>query len=616
MRRLLALIVGFHLLIAGTPAAPLGILTSSDQHSNYWRLIDWIYTVAHTHREFKKKYPDGVFIINIPGDFNGIESQSTQFPEGSNLRTDFGRTGIEVLAFLSHLCDIIKIPGNHDEFDWEEEERGSGNRLFLEHHSELITWINQEGRQHHRVGPFKLLAANLVPGPHGRDLFQPYSDIAMPDGRKVRFVGGILDIFFSKSSYDRSGKLRLIEDVGPLAEMAKKQVDAAVRDGVTDVVFTIHEQIAGERGLKNMARELDAHIARNPHGLDYSRLRTPIIFGAHEHSMKSSRVDGRLFVQSGSKQDAHFVVLNDAFEIIEEEQFGKNEQAAIRAEMEPRRASLHVFEKYALSRVEARLAEISQGLNLAPLGRTERGFPYVKRDFHKGQSTGGHILANILRSYGPDVPVTDVLRSYGAAQDLPLGSMDEIIDDVAFYNSSSNRLETPILPGTTMTYIEVMHLYGFPSRVAVFVVTGWELNELFRSARSAEAARGKYSPQLSSNLRETEGYQLEILRNEKWEPLQPGGQYRLTTDGFLGQNGPGLEVWETILGIKARKQEHSVHPRMTDLIAKNVGRMDFCPDLLREKRFHHLGSLQPDPQAQTIVVPSLLKAPIKPKPKK
>ncbi len=554
MRRLLALMVGFHLLVANSAAVPLGLFIAGDQHSSYQAIPDWLYTLSVTWKQFKQEHPKGVFLLVIPGDFTGANSGTTVFPPGTPLKSDHGRLGYDVLAHLGNMLDIVLVPGNHDQFDWED----NGADLFIEHHSELAHVINENRESPHRLGQFTTLAANIVPGQDGKGLFAPFSDFQLGE-KRVRFVGGVLDVFYDKSNCKRNGTL--IQDVRSMADVAIEQLDQAVKSGVTDLIFVVHEAIEGETGLKAVAKSLKEYMRKNPKGLDYSKVRLPLFVGAHDHQQKTVYEDGIHFIQSGSNFSSTFVVLNGRLGIERIAPYSLLDQQKIASSARGNSSfQFPAFFGLAEESVRRRLDEIREGSMPRRLTDLPAPFLATKHDFTQGINPYGQLLA-------------DVLAEYGASTKEPLGSSNHILANVAFLRSSVNRLEQTI-PAGVFTTEHILKIYPFMDRAASFIVTGRELELLFGAAREAEKARGKYSPQLSSNLREVPDtgpdYKLEVLNETSgWQRVELSGQYRLTVDPFQGRNMAGLPMWQRILGLKPGDKRHTTgHLYMSEILER------------------------------------------------
>ncbi len=560
MRRLVSLILAFHLL-AGIGSANTLLLVSSDQHSYYGRLSDYLITVSRLSQDFLARYPDGKVVLVNNGDLVGKTGKWTTFA-GSDIATDHGKLGLEVLEFLSEYYEIIETLGNHEEFDWSP---GEGQRIFVENRNQHIETISRT-----QAADMRILAANVLPGKWGKGLFAPYSDVYLADGKRLRFIGmTLLDdpenknwTFREKSNYDPDDIFDILEtevffkesgtsdvrirSVSSLA-VAQNQIELAVKEGIDQVVFAIHDNVVRIRELEQSIRAWQK-THPDPKVRD---LKLPLFLGGHEHVPLLMQKDTALFVQAGSNYDLARIELNDAGGVVSSSLYGESVQREIAKQHKT--TSLRPAEQAAFNRVKERTAEIRSAMDMRPVTVT-RGIPEAKRDLKAGRSVLG-------------IQVADMLRSYGQTQRSRFPT--PLKDVVAFFNSSGWRVDSPFPPGPlTREDFHMMAPLGISpgeslsSGAGVYQVSGMELQFLFGSFRKAKELTSRvYSPQISSNLREVgENYTLEHWDGSQWAPLS-NRTFLLVMDDWLARNPLDLAVWDAIL-----KKGHDNRPSINDAL--------------------------------------------------
>jgi 2',3'-cyclic-nucleotide 2'-phosphodiesterase (5'-nucleotidase family) len=567
VQRLLTLIFGYHFILAACFSQIL-ILESSDHHSDYGRMGNWIKTISKVSREFKTRHPDGTVILVVNGDFVGARGTWTRLPQKPGLENDHGRLGYEVLSLLAQDAEIILTPGNHEEFDWAI--RGGsysiGHELFLRHHRDFAAAM-----ENLKERPFRMTAANVVPGADGKELFEPFTDVPLRSGGSVRFVGLLLENFFIKSNYYRvaagstppEGYLDLISDVRPMWPSLHEALVQAQKDRQEFVVVAAHDWVGN---LLNLSHTVSSHSG----DFGIAGVRTPLWLGGHEHERVVNFVDGRHFAQCGSNCDLIQVEM-DADGKVSKVLGISNKQQVANAEYD----GLSSNEALALELVEKRVSAIRAANPDAHrvLANLHYGAPPKSR-FKQGRQDAGTVLSEMLRKWGANIPVR---------MDYPI----PITADIAFYNSSSYRIDDQLEPGATISVKDVEDIHPFEHPVGVFIVSGAEASFLFNSLRKNRLEEGVYSPQLSVNLREVGAAsdkpgQLVIWTGSEWEALNPNAHYRLTMDPWLSSNGYGIHGWETILGGDHAQTHWSSDPRTTNVenVLKSYVKLFECPDLL------------------------------------
>ncbi len=609
------------------------ILNLSDWHAHYGNLPQLIQAISYVSQDFLKENPEGDVVIVVNGDFVGYQGGWTQFVK-PDFPTDHGRLGYEVLALLAYYAHVVMVPGNHDEFDWTMDSAshmgyGEGLRLFKAHRLQFATAME---RIHKR--PFRMAAANIVAGRDGSELFEPYTDVPLKNGKTLRFVGGVLEEFFNKTNYRRwdkvgpapSNYLDIIREVGPLVPAVAAQMEQAGADGLEGVVVAIHDE---NQSLKQVAQAID-QMPR------LKGLKNPLWVGGHNHTPEITLEGGKHFIQGGSHGDFTRIVLGEGFQVESLENFSVAKQAAllanwpahpnvemrsiglnikvgeetevdvpsnprVRLQIIPDTERTHVlgvnrvdrfhletsesfvaglrpYELLALAKAKKEVARIKKGRPDKVLGET-KGFAVTKSLMRAGREELGTLIAEVLVQHGMTV-------------EPPIGSGIVVLGDVAFFNSSSFRKDDPTPPGllTSMTLAEWAPFSNRP--VGVFFLSGAELEGLFFSLRHYFAQRNLYSPQINASVREVFpnktatvreiGERLQMKSSAgRWDDINRSGIYRVTMDPWLANNDYKLPVWDETLKRSESMNAHLAHqPTFISIMEKHASLFG-CDKLLK-----------------------------------
>ena len=191
------------------------IIQSSDQHSSYKKMINFLASIEALYRDFKDKHPQGSVALVINGDFSSRETHS-------KIQGDKGDFGYEILGQLAKKYSVIYTFGNHDAFDWNDSQ------LFLDQMNLL---------KHAGVN---LIVSNVRFFPEHEGLFNSYVDLVLKKGQALRFVGYTLP-------YRKKDALLKFQHKGPKVidrltsiDMAGPLQDANTEQEITAVIMSLH----------------------------------------------------------------------------------------------------------------------------------------------------------------------------------------------------------------------------------------------------------------------------------------------------------------------------------------------------------------------------------------
>lgn len=253
------------------------ILQSSDQHSAYHKIPDFLGSIEILSRQFKEKNPKGRVILIFNGDFSARDSHwSIQVPE------DRGHFGYHVLSRLAEKYSVFYVFGNHDAFDWNDSQ------LFLDQMQNLK-----------RAG-VHLLTANVSVYPEYKGLFAPFVDVPIPSkkGQVLRFAGFTI-------IKDRDKRLNLegpkvLSDIYDINQSLPVIINSANGDPQVEGLIPI---------LHLGARKTEEMISR---WNDKEREKLRVVFSAHDHRQVLIWTKGIYVIDSDSHFKFSSVVLDSS----------------------------------------------------------------------------------------------------------------------------------------------------------------------------------------------------------------------------------------------------------------------------------------------------------------
>ena len=273
------------------------VIQSSDHHSSYGRMSDFLASLEVLSRKFKKDHPKGKIVLFINGDF----SSSNEVSNNDQANFDY-----DILSQLAEKYIIFYVFGNHDSFDWRD-----AHQLFISQMKKL----KQAG--------VHLLATNVSFYSEHQDLFEPFFDISLEKNKKIRFAGFALPKtqqyrFFREQGSDQR-IIRKIEDIPDAIDSLAKEVNQ--QEDIISLVVGMH---LGFRRVKKIVSKLDGEI----------RKKIKVIFAAHDHAQKIFKIDNTQIIDSKDRFNFSKVVLNENGELVFKKFFDEQSQREIMVKMD------------------------------------------------------------------------------------------------------------------------------------------------------------------------------------------------------------------------------------------------------------------------------------------
>ena len=272
------------------------IIQSSDQHSSYHRLPQFLKSIGILSERFKSQYPEGQLVLVINGDFSSYDSYWT--------KEDQGNFGYEILSQLASKYLVFYTFGNHDSFDWENSQ------LFLDQ----MKLLKQAG--------VHLIVANAFFHPEYQNLFTPFVDVPLSQNEVIRFTGFTLP-YSKKSRFTNSeSEPVVITDNLHIEERSLKIIEKADKNPrVNSLVLSMH---VGSKKMKNIVSNLEPE--------DKEKLR--IVFTAHDHRRLLDKSGPTHIINSGSHFDFSMVILDDQGQVVSTEFFDQSSQEEISGQIQ------------------------------------------------------------------------------------------------------------------------------------------------------------------------------------------------------------------------------------------------------------------------------------------
>lgn len=473
--------------------AQVQVIEFSDSHSSYDRLALFLRNFDQITSDYLNSEPSGKIVVIVNGDFAGISSSSDEN----------GWFGVRTLAQLANVASVVYTPGNHDGFDWGVV--GYGNRLM----NRQLEFLKKSG--------VHIVARNYR---LDSDVTEPYFDLQMASGAKIRFAGFGLEEIFKKSAIQVDALPKIILSTAPIADAMREVAVEAIRDRVENLIFFQHDSQAN---LRSNLQALDSTM-----GLELGKagVSIPVAFAAHDHLRKREVMGRTLLLDSRSNFDFSVVELGAEGERKSDRFFDRPAQTSqLRESRAPKFPQLEKMARAIEKKVEAQRLRSSQ-----VVGHTG-GFTDIKVDLKTGRAELGTVLADSLKAWG------QASRPQSSAS-LPI---------VAFYNSSSFRRDEPILPGK-LVIGTLETFYPFPGDARLFLASGDEIDALFSALRAWRLNEdGMYTPQMSRGLSEARDKLGKFSLNFNDQPLDSNGKYLLVLDSWLSRNGYKIEVFMQFL---------------------------------------------------------------------
>ena len=430
----------------------------------------------------------------------------------------------------------LAIPGNH-EFDAGRDELLRVLRGGCADNKPDSAGVSCAlGR--HDGARFAAFAANVV-NADGSTLF-PASVVREFGGIRVGFIGAVTKITPSIVVPSGVAGLRFLDEAQAInAEAARLKAL-----GVEAMVAVIHE--GGDTGTPGQPLEWNDAGCPNPRGpiFDIVRHLTPevdLVFSAHTHQGYRCIIEGRAVMQAtalGRGVSVADIVLDPKTRDIDRSRtthrnlpvFNERSDPALReaiiaAEPEPWRQALRTAQPSA--DVARRVAE------------------YAAAAAPRAQRPVGRIAGNFDRSGRTDASAGRLIAD---AQWAATRAADRGGAQFALMNPGGVRtdLRCASAPPCTVTYGELFAMQPFGNSLVVMTLTGAQIRQLLEDQQPAGRERPLFLIPSSSltyrwNARAPYGQRVEELRLQG-QPLETGGEYRLTVNSFLAEGGDGVRM--------------------------------------------------------------------------
>ena len=194
------------------------------------------------------------------------------------------------------------------------------------------------------------------------------------------------------------------------------------------------------------------------------------------------------------------------------------------------------------------------------------GLGQNKQTLKSGSALLGHLLADSLKSWGD-----------GIVSQLPLQLLSKVKEKpivLAMFNSSAYRRDS-VIPQGPITRQLILGMNPFPGKAKMYKLSGRDVQTIFSAIRSyrVEQHNGAYSPQISSNLREKNGFQLQVnlssgWNKAKWRNIRPRIYYYLVLDDWLAKNGYRIPELDRVLNSKSAKARVVAEEAMREILLR------------------------------------------------
>ncbi|MCZ0932781.1 MAG: metallophosphoesterase [Oligoflexia bacterium] len=265
------------------------ILQSSDQHSSYKKMLNFLAVIEVLSSEFRSQYPEGKVALVINGDVSSYDRYSIN-------SWDRGQLIYDTLSKLAKKYFVVYTFGNHDAFDWNDSQ------LFLDQMLLL------------KGGGVNLVVGNADFYPEYADLFDQQADLVNSSGKIIRFIGYTLP-------YGRQqNKLQKFQKRGPKIIEKIKGINmniplkaASKQSKVVSVVVSMHLGISKAKWLVS---DLSLSAGR----------KLKLLFAGHDHQQEMTRIKQVHIIDSGAYFSFSAVLLDDRGEVLSKKFFDEGSQ--------------------------------------------------------------------------------------------------------------------------------------------------------------------------------------------------------------------------------------------------------------------------------------------------
>ena len=305
------------------------IIQSSDQHSSYKKMLNFLASIEALSSEFKSHYPEGQVALVINGDVSSYDKYSIY-------SLDRGHLIYETLSRLAENYFVVYTFGNHDAFDWND------SKLFLEQ----MLLLKRSG--------VNLVVGNADFYPEYADLFARHVDLVNSSGRIIRFIG------YTLPHGRKQNKLQKFQRRGPKVIEKIKGINMNIplkkankQHKITSVVISMH---LGVSKVKWFVSNLNFSVSR----------KLKLVFAGHDHQQEMTQIKNTHIIDSGAYFSFSAVLLDDKGEVLSKRFFDedsqKNRVSSMSANSLEAQLAKHVQERL-LDLKKSRKVKISKPLN-------------------------------------------------------------------------------------------------------------------------------------------------------------------------------------------------------------------------------------------------------------
>ena len=450
---------------------------------------------------------------------------------------------------------VLFTPGNHDAFDWVNKP--GDIKLFVEQMQTIQSW------------GVKILGGNYIDKTPLMDSLLSFSYPLKTVDTTPHVVGLTLDRLFKQSNLYEEEARKLFGGVEGYQKALDRILPELSRQGVVSVILGIHEN---NRRVSNLFKERDFEKSFG--------IRIPLAMAAHDHLVAT-------YYQQG--KDGGRTMISDAgsygsFSVIDVLKNGEVSEAlthvAISSKTFMSVINKDIFHIGQVVRNKVTEADIEdswlkeyyekiQSYLLSSRSQLYRTLVILENDvnetkFHlqRGRSHLGDMVAEAMARWGRSV--------------IPIPGKKQKQSVIAMYNSSSYRLEEPLLKGP-LTELNIREIYPYNLSATLYRMRGEDIERLYFSLREDYIQRkneNSYSPQINPGFREFNG-RLQVKTKEGWMDMKRSKKYYLALDPWLSLHRFGrsykIKEWGILEGMKPM-----AFKPMSDILVR------FFPPVLKE----------------------------------
>lgn len=475
------------------------IIQSSDNHSKYQRIEDFIVSSYELIDDFKKRHPQGDVVFFFNGDFSGASKYTAK---------DFGNIGYELLERLARQYTVLYTFGNHEAFDWIIQ--GVADDLFFRQLNRL-----------HKAG-VQLIAENILAKDRTQRLFVPHFDLQQVDGSILRFRGYALESLFDKVNSNEHQIKEILEIESyqkAFLRIKEKKAKKVKSNKVVKYILGFHDSHSHIMKAIQEAPPVVKNLVT-------------LAFSAHDHEVHKNIIGNTTIIDSGSNFDFSAVELDKQGRLVSH-LFLDNEKQLEIVQRVRKSQNLPGY----LKRYIAKLRRFKEQPHfLTETNTLGLKIPIIRESKLTLKKQRSLILGNSLADSVKEVADL-ILKDH---------ELENIAGTIGFYNSSSYRLDGFLDKGM-LSASDIRDISPIVNHIFIYQMSGEQVQKFYAAFRAFRDSEGVYSPQLSGGFIETEGYKIKSFTGRSGEVLKPNSQYLVAMDYFSGINGYNIPEHTEIL---------------------------------------------------------------------